>query len=830
MTGRTSTAVVGAFVLILAASAMAAEVADSCRGHAGDQVTVVVTGRVSWAEPPRHFGLDGGWTVEFADSSNWVERASELVAAGEAPQVKVVGTRSAGDDGRVLCAGGAVVLTGRAAPSRIERAGGARAGRRVAAGRRAPSRGVDGGDFPALSGDNSELRGLIVEFTVDGFRMDVDGSIFDVVVTQDTEFDGFNDLSELVVGDEVEVTGEIQGSTITATRVKLRSEHGETTLRGFILGLGGDGFQLDVEGSVFDVVVTQDTELDGFSDLSELSVGQEVEARGTLLGTVLTATRVKLLGGEGGGGGVDFEYKGLLTTVQPPDRFSMDDGRIYTVDQNTLFDPLIGGYGGLAAGQYLDITAMRGPSGANLVIEIELEGDEQGGQGYRELDGVVLSVSPTSIVLEDGTAVAVTATTRFVGDADSVQEVLPGWWAEIEALLDLAGVFTALEVRTDDEEAATTGGQDFEPQQALLVPNPGANADEIAARFGAQIVGRVGGLGALLWFPDPLSDDLLAALAADPEVAAVEPNYLFQDPESVRRRYPTIDRHPTTAKLVDQPAGAQIKLHQAQLLASGDGIVVAVIDNGVDPLHPVLRRRLLAGGLDLVDGDLSPWEERDLLDNDGDGDVDEAAGHGTFVASLVAVTAPGARILPYRVLDDDGGGTAYHLAVALADAIERRVDVINLSLVYRERSSAVDLLLERASAHGIVVVASAGNEGSTDVPFPASDSNTLAVTALSQDGLGLAAFSNRSHLVGLAAPGEEIFGALDEQAFGTWGGTSMATPFVAGTVALLLNADPGLDAVLVRNAIEQAGVVLQDGTWTGRVLDALAAVSLVQTP
>jgi len=67
------------------------------------------------------------------------------------------------------------------------------------------------------------------------------------------------------------------------------------------------------------------------------------------------------------------------------------------------------------------------------------------------------------------------------------------------------------------------------------------------------VVGRVGGLGALLWFPEELSDDLLAALTADPEVAAVEPNYHFQDPESVRRRYPTVDRTPTSEKLVGSP-------------------------------------------------------------------------------------------------------------------------------------------------------------------------------------------------------------------------------------------------------------------------------------
>ncbi len=736
--------------LILTATATSADAGEAARVAADKSISVVVTGRVSWVEPPLRLGLDGGWTVELPEAASWVDQVSELVAVGEAPLLKVVGTRIAGNEQRLIRAGGVAVLSERSPSSRATAAGIRHSGHRTVSGRRQLDTREGASDPLGIFDGESEVRGVIVEFSAAGFRLDAEGSTFDVVITEDTEFDGFLDLSELDVGDHVEVRGEIQGSTIIATRVKLRSDDEETTLRGFILALGTDSFQLDVDGSTFDIVVTAGTEFDGFGELSELTIGQEVEARGTLVGTVLTATRVKLR--DGGSGGVDFEYEGLLTDLLPPDRFLMDDGRIYTVDLNTVFDPLIGAYGGLVAGQFLEVEALRGPSGSNLVVEIKLEGDEQNGQGYRELEGVILTISPTEIVLESGVVVAVNPGTVFVGDADSLQDVLPGWWAEIHALLDLAGVFNALEVRTDDREPATTADQDFEPQQALLVPTPGANADDIAARFGAQVVGRVGGLGALLWFSNPLSDDLLAALNADPEVAAVEPNYLFQDPESVRRRYVTIDRHPTTEKLVDQLAGAQINLHQAHQLATGEGMVVAVIDTGVDPLHPVLRRLLLTGGLDLVDGDLSPWEERDHVDGDGDGDVDEAAGHGTFVASLVAVTAPGASILPYRVLDDEGRGTAYNLALALADAIERRVDVINLSLVYRERSSAVDLLLERAAAQGIVVIASAGNDGSTTVPFPASDSNTLAVAALDQNGLALAAFSNRSHLVDSRLP------------------------------------------------------------------------------
>ena len=103
----------------------------------------------------------------------------------------------------------------------------------------------------------------------------------------------------------------------------------------------------------------------------------------------------------------------------------------------------------------------------------------------------------------------------------------------------------------------------------------------------------------------------------------------------------------------------------------------------------------------------------------------------------------------------------------------------------------------------------------------------IAPTALTTDGTALASFSNRSPLVTLAAPGDEVYGALDEQGYGSSSGTSMATPFVAATAALLRSRDRGLDPTLLRSVILQSGASITDGSWTGIALDMAAAVATV---
>jgi subtilisin family serine protease len=215
----------------------------------------------------------------------------------------------------------------------------------------------------------------------------------------------------------------------------------------------------------------------------------------------------------------------------------------------------------------------------------------------------------------------------------------------------------------------------------------------------------------------------------------------------------------------------------------------------------------LAGRLgrawDYVDDDNDPTDRRDGKDNDNDGLTDEAFGHGTHVAGIVALVAPDATILPSRVLDADGRGNVFLVAQAIADVVEDGADVINLSFGTEDNTDSK--LLKDAISHaqhqGIVVVASAGNNGSTARRFPASAHNVIAVAGAGAAATGLASFSNRGTWVRVAAPSTDIVSAIPGGGYAAWSGTSMAAPFVSGEAALIKQSSRKSDPKTVLDAI-----------------------------
>ncbi|MGF1595977.1 MAG: S8 family serine peptidase [Acidimicrobiales bacterium] len=350
----------------------------------------------------------------------------------------------------------------------------------------------------------------------------------------------------------------------------------------------------------------------------------------------------------------------------------------------------------------------------------------------------------------------------------------------------------------DDDECGDELG--VVPGEFIVVVAANADPQQVAASVGAVVSSDVSvGDGNTLHFaldPDVDTESTLDVLRNTPGVLAAEPNAVVTvaDFLGLRQRF-----FADLGTVVVEPDGSRFSVNQIALSASnptshgltGNGVLVAVLDTGVDRSHPILEPRLSANGYDFVDGDLDPSEETDGIDNNGNGAIDEAFGHGTFVAGVVALVAPQATILPIRILDSDGTTDSWTLLRGLAFASAADADVINLSLGGANLGPLVEEEMERVREEGAVIVAAAGNDGVSAEQLPAAYEDVLSVGAIDgATGLG-ATFSNVGSWVDVAAPGVGIVSTYPEGRFATWGGTSASSPVVAGLLALIEEAAPG---------------------------------------
>jgi subtilisin family serine protease len=363
-------------------------------------------------------------------------------------------------------------------------------------------------------------------------------------------------------------------------------------------------------------------------------------------------------------------------------------------------------------------------------------------------------------------------------------------------------------------------------------------------RFGARPIYRLKVIGN----PRAFSTVLGALGSVEPDVLLAEPNTTHSSPEA-RRNMPWVIGSP--GDYVAQWAPQALHLAEAQALSTGAGVRVAVLDTGFDLSHPLLAGRWLPG-FDFVDFDADPSEV--AMPSQG------GYGHGTHVAGLVAMVAPGARIMPLRILDNDGVGNAWVLGEALLYALDPDgnpatddgAHIINLSLGSLTRTRLIAALAHLAACgdsvdgdpiadhsdpgysddaircaqrKGAVVIAAAGNDSSASVKeYPAAEgAYGLVPIGASTSSNRLAAFSNSGSWVNLAAPGAGITSTIPGGGYATWNGTSMAAPLAAGTAALVQATDPTLTPKDVARRIARTAAALC-GTNTRRV-DALAAVS-----
>ena len=340
----------------------------------------------------------------------------------------------------------------------------------------------------------------------------------------------------------------------------------------------------------------------------------------------------------------------------------------------------------------------------------------------------------------------------------------------------------------------------------LVKPSPGKDIQAISQSYGVVIQDQIAGttLYSLSLPRNQTEAGFAALLTKDSRLVFAETDTFVVDPEVKGDPvHVAFDRVRVDAKFVaawKAPVGnyspdsplLQVDLGMAPKRATGIGITVAVLDTGIDFTHPLLNGRGVAGYNALNPSSL-PIES-------ADGATNIAVGHGTMVAGIIARIAPDALLMPVRVLNGDGVGTAKEVAEGLIFAVRNGARVINLSLGSSVRSKTMEEALDVAEAAGVTCVTSAGNNGAQEEQYPSSRHDVLVVGALEADNKK-SGYSNYGGWVSVVAPGSNIRSTYVNGQYATWSGTSFATPFVTGEAALILSLRPDFIAANIKDAI-----------------------------
>jgi subtilisin family serine protease len=256
----------------------------------------------------------------------------------------------------------------------------------------------------------------------------------------------------------------------------------------------------------------------------------------------------------------------------------------------------------------------------------------------------------------------------------------------------------------------------------------------------------------------------------------------------------------TQGPVIAKGGKVQVDSANADVLFTDDGfaeieasdIVVAVIDSGLDVNHPAFAGRVV-----------KPYNTMT-----GTTDVTDKNSHGTHCAGIIAGAATEGsvgvasqvKIMPIKA--GDGSFSSADIVKGIRYAADNGAKVISMSLGGKGQLPEVQKAVQYAQSKGCVVVAATGNDGKNTVSFPAYYEDILSVGS-SKDGKR-SSFSNGGERLDVSAPGEAINSTVPGGGYGKKSGTSMATPYVAGAIALVMAQHPEWTPSEVKNHMKRA--------------------------
>ncbi len=320
---------------------------------------------------------------------------------------------------------------------------------------------------------------------------------------------------------------------------------------------------------------------------------------------------------------------------------------------------------------------------------------------------------------------------------------------------------------------------------------------------------------------------VLAKLLSEPAVEYVVPN------AKMRAFFAPVN----ATALKDQWANVKVQAEKAWSRAGNKGskgVIVAVIDTGVDYKHTALANNMIPG-FNFKDNNSDPMDKTGA----------QNPGHGTHCAGSIGATglvdggtvgiAPEVSLMPLRFLGEDGGGDLNNAIKAVDYAVEKGAHVISASwgaAIPRKQAQPLLEAIKRADDKGVIFVAAAANDGkNNDVTemYPANNGYPNSITVAASDNSDAKPYWSNygTATVHVAAPGDNIMSTLPGNKYGNLSGTSMATPLVSGLVAFLKAQDSSLTGAQIRAILQTTGAKVNIQTACNCRVDAYQAVDAV---